>query len=100
MNRTLDILGNLFEVTYVDLGEDAGDSNAAERVIRVDKNLPPASQAEVLYHEVIHMMLDMGGYSTFLDPKLEEALTQYLGVAVLQFLTHNNTLPVLEKNYE
>lgn len=93
------ILGYSFDVTEASLDneDDAGDSNATARRVAVDDGLPPSTRVETFYHEVAHMMLDLSGYSSFLDKKLEEALTQMLGVALSQFVSHNPNLPTLKE---
>lgn len=97
-NRELLIQGQVFDVCETLLPEeDAGESNDALLFIRINSSLPSAAKVETFYHEVVHMMLGLGGYSELLDPKLEEALAQYLGNALTQFLSSNGSLPVIAK---
>lgn len=94
-NRTLNILGTEFH-TYeeTDMDEtDAGDSSSCTRHIAINAHLPEDTKIETFYHEVVHMMIDQGGYSTLLGDN-EEAFVQYLGMALTQFLSDNQNLPL------
>lgn len=97
-NRNLDILGYGFSVTVQPMEVDqAGESDACGLSIKINEALPPSVQAETFYHEVSHMLLDLGGYSHLLGKRQSEALSQYLGMALLQLISKNPSLPTLEE---
>jgi hypothetical protein len=93
------ICGTWFEVLRERMEDDklAGESNVVDRLISVDTRQSDCAQIETFYHEVVHMMLGLGGYTELLDEKMEEALAQYLGHALHHFLADNPGLPVLAK---
>lgn len=94
-NRTVTILGTEFNVFEEETMADSecGDSNATTRHITLNKNMLTDTKVETFYHEVVHMMLSLGGYDLILGDK-EEAFVQFLGMAFTQFLSDNQPLPV------
>jgi hypothetical protein len=94
-NRSLNILGTEFQVYEEnDMDEtDAGESNATTRHIAINQHLIEDTKLETFYHEVVHMMLALGGYDNLLGTN-EEAFVQYLGMALTHFLSENSNLPV------
>jgi hypothetical protein len=88
------IMNTLFNVTEKAI-EDCGESNQPEREIIIDKKLATVTKVETFYHEVAHMMLVHSGYANLLKEPLEEALAQYLGVALAELITFNRNLPKL-----
>lgn len=97
-NRNVNILGTEFNVFEEgDMGEEeAGESNATTRHITINKNLPLDTKIETFYHEVVHMILAQGGYDILLAEQ-EEPFVQFLGMALTQFLSENQPLPVRTK---
>jgi hypothetical protein len=101
LDRKLNILGHTFTVEQQQLGPElAGESNSTDLLIKINYGLVDAVKVETFYHEVVHMMLDLGGYSTLLEPKLEEAMVQFLGNAIAQFVSSNDALPIISKEGE
>ena len=98
LTRTILILGNEFNVVDKVLeDDDAGESSACERTIQVDSTMPDSTKVETFYHEVAHMWLDLGGYSHLLGNEMSEALCQFLGQAVMQFVSQNESLPAISR---
>jgi hypothetical protein len=91
--------GFLFDVVEASLDneEDAGDSDTHQRRIAVNDDCPPSTRVETFYHEVVHMMLALAGYTYLLDGKTEEALAQTLGASLARFVTDNDNLPKLKE---
>lgn len=94
LKRTLNILGFEFSVVEKPTMEDCGEAQICRRLIYLDSSLPEATRIETLYHEVVHAMLTLGGYDELLGDK-EEALVQFMGAAITQFLSNNPDLDVL-----
>ncbi len=98
LNRNVDIMGHTVSVKEEALPADlAGDSNNCTLAIRISSALPDAVKVETFYHEVVHLMFSFGGYGDLLDEKMEEALAQYLGHAMAQFISVNGSLPIIDK---
>jgi hypothetical protein len=76
---------------------DAGESNDVKREILIHQDLPPAVKVETFYHEVAHMMLALSGWDDYLGNEVDEGLAQFLGASIAQFLSVNESLPVIDK---
>lgn len=95
MNRAdkYNVLGIEFEVLDQAMEGLAGESNACNRTIFINPDLPDDTKIETFYHELAHMWLSLGGWATLFDEQHEEALAQYLGLCVHLFLRDNPKLP-------
>lgn len=91
------ILGMLFSVSEEVLDEpnEAGNSNACHRTIKIAAGLPEAARIETFYHEVAHMILTQSGVAAALGDEREEAVAQAMGFGLMQLLSQNSNLPTL-----
>lgn len=96
--ETVTILGSTFDVCVEHIQKEGlvGEMDTIRRTIRLDPNVPYDTQLETFWHEIIHGMLNQGGYGSLLSEEKEEAIVQFLGVALLDFLSTNDALPVRE----
>jgi hypothetical protein len=99
-DRKLNIMGFEFEVFEQQLDNNSGESRAHTRTITIDSDAPRDVKVETLYHEVAHMVLRLAGFDNLMEEKVEEALAQYLGLALTHFLSNNDQLPVLDPEVE
>lgn len=92
---SLNILGTEFKVTVRKLKERdlCGYTDIVKREISVDSSMAADAQIETFYHEVVHAIIGLAGYSSILGDDVEEALAQHLGYALLCFLSENSPLP-------
>jgi len=91
--ESVNILGTVFQVRVVPLSDGLhGESSQAGRYIAVDESLDECQQLETFYHELVHAILDHGGYDSVLGEDKQEALAQYLGM-VLTYVQSFNELP-------
>ena len=70
------IFGIKFKVEVVDLSSEdlSGDSHASKKLIRINSKDKIDTQKSTLFHEVIHMALDIGGIGSVLEEKTEEGV--------------------------
>lgn len=66
MDRTINILGVLYQVKEVDTVNKAeprrGEINFLTNEIRIDRNMPESLKEQVLMHEILHAVLDLLGF--------------------------------------
>lgn len=75
---SLVISGHDFEVELAHMEDRYGDCDVTKRKIRIDPTEPLDRQWETLFHETIHAVLGLSGYSELLKDDLEEALVVLL----------------------
>lgn len=72
------IMGIEFKITYpvkIDKKDnDIGESNGAERTIKIKKSLTDEVKRSTILHEIIHSILYVTGQSEGLSEKQEEAI--------------------------
>ena len=96
LNRTVNILGTSIQVMTVPMADECGESDADQRVIKIDTQVPLDTQLETFYHEVTHIILALSGVGVVLTAQQEEAVAQALGHGFYRFLCDNEGLPVSE----
>ena len=91
LKQRIDIAGVPFRVSVCDaaemeLADAAGEYIGAERLIRIDQQQEPYTQALTLWHEVIHAALYVTGQEEHQSKRTNEALVTALEHALFPFV--------------
>jgi len=87
--KTITISGKQFKIQVSDLSEEGlhGDSSNDTKIIRISSKLSPKDQFATLFHECIHMSLEISGISYMLTDQMEEAIVRCVEYAIYPLLT-------------
>ena len=96
MISKLNLNNKVYTITEKKLKKNNGYVRNDKLDIKINIELPYNGQVSVLYHELVHAMLDNSGLTHMLKPKLEEAICNAIGNGIADLISNNKELPKYE----
>ena len=80
-----------YPITFREMDNRCGTSESVGLKITIDSTRPKSVQEETFFHEVIHIIRDLGGIANK-DRDIEEQEVQIMGHGFYQFLIDNKLI--------